>query len=187
MKLSLRSMLFAAMFAALTAVGAFIKFPIPPYPVPMTLQTAFVYMAGLLLPPSAAFFSQLVYVLIGLIGVPVFANGGGLGYIFDPTFGYLLAFMAAAPLFSLMASRTLYKGKKWRFILGGFGVILMVQLIGVAYMALISSVHLAKPLELSRAIYLVYIFLPLDLVKLLLVSLLSVQLKKRAPRLFLNA
>ena len=187
MKLSLRAMLFAAMFAALTAVGAFIKFPIPPYPVPMTLQTAFVYLAGLLLPPSAALFSQLIYVLIGLIGVPVFANGGGIGYIFDPTFGYLLAFVAAAPLLSMVASRTLYQGKKWLFVLGGFGVILLVQLCGVAYMSLISSVHLAKPLALSRAIYLIYIFLPLDVIKLLLASLLSAQLKKRAPRLFLNS
>ncbi len=187
MKLSLRTMLFAAMFAALTAVGAFIKFPIPPYPVPMTLQTAFVYLAGLLLPPSAAFFSQLSYVLIGLIGIPVFTNGGGIGYIFDPTFGYLLAFLAAAPLISLVASRTLYRGKKWLFVLGGFGVILLVQLLGVAYMALISSAYLAKPIALSRAIYLIYIFLPLDLVKLLLVTLLGSQLKKRAPRLFLNA
>ncbi len=187
MKLSLRTMLFAAMFAALTAVGAFIKFPIPPYPVPMTLQTAFVYLAGLLLPPSAAFFSQLIYVLIGMIGIPVFANGGGIGYIFDPTFGYLLAFIAAAPLLSKTASLTLYRGKKMSFILGGFLIILLVQLCGVGYMALISSAYLAKPLALSRAVYLVYIFLPLDLLKLMLASLLGAQLRKRAPSLFLNA
>ena len=184
MKLPLRSMLFAAMFAALTAVGAFMKFPIPPYPVPMTLQTAFVYLAGILLPPSAAFFSQLIYIMIGLIGVPVFANGGGLGYIFDPTFGYLLAFLLAAPLMNIAASRTLYRGKNWMFALLGFGIILLVQLIGVSYMALISSVYLAKPLAMSRAVYLVYIFLPLDLIKLLLATILGAQLKKRAPQLF---
>ena len=70
------------------------------------------------------------------------------------------------------------------FALLGFGIILLVQLIGVSYIALISSIYLAKPLAMSRAVYLVYIFLPLDLIKLLLATILGAQLKKRAPQLF---
>jgi len=186
MKLQLRTMLFAAMFAALTAVGAFIKIPIFPYPVPITLQTAFVYLCGLLLPPKAALFSQLTYVLLGLVGIPVFTGGGGIGYVLNPTFGYLLAFVFAAPLMSKLARGTLYqpRPRKLRFALGGAAILLLVQLCGVGYMALISAVYLGQPLPLSRAVYLVYIFLPLDLIKLALVAPLSLQLRRRAPSLF---
>lgn len=184
MKSNLRMLLFAAMFTALTAVGAFIKIPIPPYPVPLTLQTAFVYLCGLLLPPMGAFWAQLTYVLLGLAGIPVFAGGGGVSYVLYPTFGYLLAFLFAAPLLSLLERITLYKGRRLRFALGGVAIILLVQLAGVAYMALISSVYLAQPLSLSRAVYLFYIFLPLDLLKFALAAALAPQLRRRAPSLF---
>ena len=184
MKLPLRTLLFAAMFTALTAVGAFIKIPVPPYPVPLTLQTAFVYLCGLLLPPAGAFFAQLTYVLLGLLGIPVFTGGGGIGYVLHPTFGYLLGFLAAAPAVSLLSRSTLYRGCRLPFALGGLAVVLLMQLAGVGYMALISSAYSAQPLPLSRAVYLVYIFLPLDLFKFALAALLGAQLRRRAPSLF---
>lgn len=184
MKLNLRTMLFAAMFTALTAIGAFIRIPIPPYPVPMTLQTAFIFLAGLLLPVRAAFLSQVAYVLLGLIGIPIFTSGGGFSYVLNPTFGYLLAFLFCAPLTRYVAEKTLFKGKRLRFALGGTAVILAVQICGVAYMAFISYVYLASPLPFSRALYFVLIFLPLDMFKLFLASLLSIQLRKRVPSLF---
>ena len=80
----------------MTAVGAFIKIPIP-Y-IPFTLQIVPVYLAGALLGPRLGMLSQLCYVAIGLIGVPVFAEGGGFGYVFKPTFGYLLGYIAGAYL-----------------------------------------------------------------------------------------
>ncbi|WP_312753837.1 biotin transporter BioY [Rummeliibacillus suwonensis] len=89
-----KTIAFAALFTALTAVGAFIKIPIP-Y-IPFTLQILFVYMAGALLGPKIGFISQLSYVLIGLVGVPVFTEGGGPSYIFKPTFGYLIGFVLGA-------------------------------------------------------------------------------------------
>lgn len=187
MKTNLRTLLIAAMFTALTALGAFIKIPIPPYPVPMTLQTAFIFLAGLLLPTRAAFLSQAAYVLLGLIGIPVFTNGGGIGYVLDPTFGYLLSFLFCAPLMSTLSQNTLYRGRRLRFALGSAGVIIAVQLCGVAYMALISSVYLSTPLPISRAIYLVLIFLPLDMLKLFIAALLSSQLHRRLPKLFVMA
>lgn len=183
-KLNIRTMLFAAMFTALTAIGAFIKIPIPPYPVPMTLQTAFIYLAGLLLPVRAAFLSQAAYVLLGLIGIPIFTSGGGFSYVLNPTFGYLLAFLFCAPLTRCLAEQTLFKGQRIRFALGGISIILAVQICGVAYMAFISYAYLASPLSFSRALYFVLIFLPLDMIKFFLASLLSLQLRKRVPSLF---
>ena len=89
-----RTISYVALFTALTAIGAFIKIPIP-Y-IPFTLQILAVYLAGALLGPRLGMLSQLCYVLIGLIGVPVFAEGGGFGYIFKPTFGYLLGYILGA-------------------------------------------------------------------------------------------
>ena len=81
-----------ALFAALIAVGAFIKIPIP-Y-IPLTLQTLFTMLAGLMLGGRLGAISVCVYVAIGLAGLPVFTQGGGQMYVLKPTFGYLIGFSA---------------------------------------------------------------------------------------------
>lgn len=184
MRTHTRQMILAALFTALTAIGAFIKIPIPPYPIPMTLQTAFIFLSGLLLPAKTAFFSQLAYVLLGLIGIPIFTNGGGFGYLLDPTCGYLFAFLALAPACSVLAQHTLYRGKHALYYIGAGLLIVLLQLCGVLYMALISAVYLHAPLPFARAVYLVYIFIPLDIVKLIVATALATQLRKRLPRYF---
>lgn len=88
-----------AMFALLTALGAHVAVPLGVTPIPMTLQTLFVLLAGALLGPVAGASSQLLYLSLGVAGVPVFAMGGaGLPWIFGPTGGYLMAFPLAAAL-----------------------------------------------------------------------------------------
>lgn len=95
---SIRELTAGGLFAALIAAGAFIKITLPVEPMPMhfTLQWFFVLLAGLLLNKRLAGASVGVYLLIGLVGVPVFASGGGPSYLIRPTFGYLLGFAAAA-------------------------------------------------------------------------------------------
>ena len=83
-----------SLFASLTSIGAFIKIPLPV--VPFTLQILFVFLAGCLLGSKKGMMSQLLYVGIGLIGIPVFASGGGPEYVLKPTFGYLIGFIVAA-------------------------------------------------------------------------------------------
>lgn len=180
MKNKLREMTFAAVFTALTAIGAFIQFYIPPYPVPMTMQTAFIFLAGLLLSRRGAFFSQLTYVLLGLAGIPIFTRGGGIGYIFDPTFGYLLAFLFAAPAISIIAQKTLYKGRTVLYALFGFLIIAAIQICGVLYMLHIAGVAMAP----EQAWYLFFIYLPLDIVKFIVMTALALQLRKRLSYLF---
>jgi biotin transport system substrate-specific component len=83
------------LFAALTAAGAWVE--IPNSPVPFTLQTLFVLLAGALLGARAGAASMLVYLGAGAIGLPVFSSFGfGLARLIGPTGGYLLAFPAAA-------------------------------------------------------------------------------------------
>ncbi len=71
--LSLRGMVYAALFGAVTAVGAYIAIPLPL--VPITMQTFFVSLAPAVLGGALGAMSQVVYVLLGLIGLPVFAGG----------------------------------------------------------------------------------------------------------------
>ena len=89
MNIRTKDLTLAALFSALIAVGAFIKIPF--FIVPITLQTLFVVLSGLVLERKFAVLSVIVYLMIGLAGFPVFANGGGINYIFSRTFGDLVA------------------------------------------------------------------------------------------------
>lgn len=85
----------AMLFAALTAAGAQIE--IPNSPVPFTLQTFFVLLAGAILGPRVGALSMLAYLGAGALGLPVFSSFGfGVARLLGPTGGYLLAFPVAA-------------------------------------------------------------------------------------------
>ena len=86
------------LFAALMAAGAYIKIAIPigPFVVNFTLQIFVALLAGFLIGPRLGAFSVLIYLAVGLMGVPVFAAGGGPAYLLRPTFGFLLGFVFAA-------------------------------------------------------------------------------------------
>ena len=88
------SLILAALFSGLTALGAFLRIPFPP--VPFTLQVLLVLLSGLLLGSRTGMASQGVYILLGLAGLPIFAGGGGVTYILSPTFGYILSYPFAA-------------------------------------------------------------------------------------------
>ena len=83
-----RDLIYCALFAALTAIGAFIHFQF--MHATITLQCFFTAMAGLLLGARLGALSQALYVGLGLVGLPIFAAGGGFSYVFNPTFGFLL-------------------------------------------------------------------------------------------------
>lgn len=81
-------------FTTLTAVSAKLKIEIGP--IPITMQTFSVLLSGALLGSKRAFFSQLIYLLFGLLGIPWFSRGGGIQYVLSPTFGYIIGFTFAS-------------------------------------------------------------------------------------------
>ncbi len=90
----LRMTVYASLFAALIAAGAFIAIPIGP--VPIVLQNMFVLLAGIILGSRWGLACVSVYLLMGALGFPVFAGGtGGIGRLFGPTGGYLLSYLPA--------------------------------------------------------------------------------------------
>jgi biotin transport system substrate-specific component len=103
-RLTTRDLVLAALFAALTAVSAWIWAPVFGV-VPFTLQVLFVLMAGLVLGARLGALSMLVYLTLGLFA-PVYAGGtSGLGVLFGPTGGYLWGFVLAAGLVGVLATR----------------------------------------------------------------------------------
>jgi biotin transport system substrate-specific component len=91
-------------FTLLTAFSAHASVLLPGTPVPVSLQTLVVLMSGLLLGPALGASAQMLYLAAGAAGLPVFAMGMGLPYLFGPTGGYLLAFPAAAAIAGAVAA-----------------------------------------------------------------------------------
>ena len=96
-----RTMVLCAMFVVLIAAGAWIKIPVPV--VPFTLQYLFTMLAGILLGGRRGALAVCVYLALGLAGLPIFAQGGGLSYLLQPSFGYLIGFAAGAFVTGTMA------------------------------------------------------------------------------------
>jgi biotin transport system substrate-specific component len=139
---STRQLAAVSLFAALTAIGAFIKIPLP-Y-VPFTLQILFVFLAGSLMGSKRGVQSQLVYVGIGLAGLPVFTQGGGIGYLLQPTFGYLLGYIIAAYVIGWVIER-ISKPQTVHFIIANCLGLLVVYLLGVPYLYLALNTWLGVP------------------------------------------
>ena len=98
---SIKEMGRIALFAALISILAFVIIPLPFSPVPVSGQSLGVMLAGLFLKPKAAVMSILIYILMGVIGIPVFSGGtSGPGILLGPTGGYIWGFIIGAYLIS---------------------------------------------------------------------------------------
>ncbi len=136
-----------ALFAALVAVGAFIKIPIP-Y-IPLTLQTLFVALAGILLGGRFGAVSVLVYLAIGLAGLPVFTQGGGLMYVLKPTFGYLIGFVAEAYITGTIVHKT-ETPSFMRLLAASLLGIAVLYLFGMVYYFMISHLYLGTNITIRN-------------------------------------
>lgn len=174
LKISTRDMILVAMFAALIAVGAFIKIPVGP--VPITLQLLFTTLAAVLLGWRLGALSTLVYLLIGLVGFPIFTGGGGISYVFNPTFGFLIAFIFGTALTGYLTEKMkkLSVIKLFAASYAGLGVI---YLIGVSYFYFIMNFYLGKQISVYSSIMTCFVvFIPGDICKCLITSIAGVKL-----------
>ncbi|MDW7731520.1 MAG: biotin transporter BioY [Methanolobus sp.] len=161
----IKKMALASLFAALIAVGAYVKIPIPFSPVPITLQVFFIFLAGAILGARWGTLSVIVYMLLGIIGLPVFSGGSsGLGILLGPTGGYLISFVIAAFLIGTLCEK---KGTSnvllnAMFMLAGLCVIYGL---GTSYLAYAASITIENAIKLG-----VLPFLPADILKIALAS-----------------
>lgn len=162
-------LILAALFAALTAVGAFLQLPLGA--MSFTLQFLFTALAGVLLGPKWGALSQLVYVCLGLAGLPVFTRGGGPGYVFQPSFGFLLGLVPAAWAVGMLADGGT---RPLRTALSAIAGDAVLYLVGLPYMYLILNVYLGKDMSfLSVLVMGMLVYLPGDILKLTAAVLLS--------------
>ena len=160
----LRKLLLTAIFAALTAAGAFVHIGT------ITLQVFFACVAGLLLGPVWGTVSQGLYVLLGLLGLPVFTQGGGLLYVAQPTFGFLLGLLPLAAVTGYLS-----KCPRIPLFLCALGGLLAMYAVALPYF----YVATGQVLPLTELLVTACVpYLPFDGLKLLTACLLI----KRFPR-----
>jgi len=174
MKIKTRDMILVSLFSALMAVGAIFKVPLPS--VPFSLQPFFCALAGLLLGSRLGALSQIIYCALGLAGLPVFTQGGGFSYIFNPSFGYIIGFIAGTYVIGKV-SEVLKKINLRNSIISVMSGLAVIYMIGVPYMYLIINFYNKKPMTMLAAISVGFFpFIFKDIVMYLLVSVIAVRI-----------
>jgi biotin transport system substrate-specific component len=164
-----------ALFTALTAVLA--QFSIPIGPVPISLATLAVYLAGGILGAAGGAASQAVYVLLGAVGVPVYAGfSGGAGVLAGPTGGYLVGYVVCAWIVGVLGSR--FRRKTVPLVLAMILGTTALYFLGTVWFLFVTKRGLWESLTLC-----VFPFLPGDAAKIVVSALLAPQLGKVFDRM----
>lgn len=132
-----------SLFVTLIIAGAFIKIPVPV--VPFTLQFLFTMLAAIFLGGRLGSLSVIVYMILGLVGVPVFSSGGGLGYVLVPSFGYIIGFIIG----TYVEGTLLEKKERLSYgsiLICNFINLIIVYLTGMAYYYLVCNYVLGTPI-----------------------------------------
>lgn len=145
-RIKVQDLVICALFSALIAIGAFLQITIPTQPMPMhfTLQYYFSILAGFLLGGKKGLCSVLIYLLIGLVGIPIFASGGGPAYLIRPTFGFLLGFAFNSGIIGYLTDKWPVH-KIWQFLLVATLGYAAYYLSGMIYFYLISNYVIDVP------------------------------------------
>ena len=178
--MKVKGMILAALFAAVTAVLAQISVPVPVSAVPFSLGIVGVYLSGALLAPKEALISQLIYILLGVVGLPVFSQfRGGFSVLAGPTGGYLFVY----PVMALIISAICAKAKKRSFpvlLVSMLPALAVCYTAGSLWLAFISGITVPAAFAAGALPFIIP-----DIVKIILSSLLAAALY-RALRKQLN-
>lgn len=161
----------AALMAAVTAVAAQIVVPL--FPVPFTLQVFAVVLAGLLLGPRYGALSMSIYLLVGAVGLPVFAGlSGGIGIILGPTGGYLLSYPVAAAVAGFAAYAAVNAVRRRALtssFLAGSAALAVIYAFGVVWLMVVTRLPFVVALAQGVLPFVVF-----DLIKVGLAALVAV-------------
>lgn len=164
-----------ALAAAMMAVGGFIKINV--FAVPFTLQTFFICFIAVLLDVKKSTAAVGIYIVLGLIGVPVFVNGGGFSYVLQPSFGYIIGF-----LLGTLTAGLILKNKKdnmFNSIAACCAALVVIYVFGSVYFYLLSKFYLNSDKGIWYIIvYCVLVFIPSDLTFACLACLAALKIKK---------
>ncbi len=131
-KVQTKNMVLCALFAAVTAVLSQLAVPLPFTPVPINLATLSVLVAGGLLGPLYGAISLTIYVVMGAVGLPVFAQfSGGAAIVVGPTGGYIIGYIAVAFVTGLLVNRL--PQKLWGIVVAMIAGSLTLYTLGTAW------------------------------------------------------
>ncbi len=176
-----RELILTALSIALITLGAYIKITL--FVVPFTLQLLMVMIIALTFGYKVGFLSTSIYTIMGLVGLPVFSSGGGLGYIASPGFGYILGFVLAAFIIGFLAGGDKISGSQKTVLLKTFSVtliaLMLVYLMGISYWYLLGHFFVPKfKMEIFDLVYKgAIIFMPKDLFLCFVASVVAPKLK----------
>ncbi|WP_304969755.1 biotin transporter BioY [Romboutsia ilealis] len=170
MKLKTNELIICSLFASLTAILTQISIPLPM--VPLTMQIFAVTLCGLVLGKRLGFISQIIYVLLGAIGLPVFSKfGGGIGIILGPTGGFILSF----PIVAFVVGYFCEKFKSTiGIMLGMIFSLLISYIIGTIQFCIVTNSDFVKGLTIC-----VIPFIIVDIIKLSLATVVGKSILKR--------
>lgn len=169
-----KSLAKSAVFVVLMILAAYIKIPF--FPVPLTFQTVVAVLAGLLLGPKYGTASIGVYVIMGLLGLPVFTGGGGIVYVVQVTFGYLIGFIFAAFVAGIFRGQGELKISRAIFAaIAGFFV---NYLIGIPYFIMIWKYYLSNGGLWEAVLTYNILYMPKDLVLSVLAAIIAQRVNK---------
>ncbi|MEW9700924.1 biotin transporter BioY [Paenibacillus sp. SI8] len=180
MKLTLRGIVFSALFAAILVLFSFVSIPLGFTPVPITLQTLAVMLAGGLLGARYGFLSMALVVVLTAIGFPLLHGTGGLSVILGPTGGFILIWPFAAGLIGLVMPRIRLQGA-----MGYVAAFVVLELFGSLFLYVAGVpwlMHKVPTLTFSKAMFnACYPFLPGDAVKAVVAALIIAPVRQVFP------
>jgi len=160
------------LFALLTALGALMRVHLPGTPVPATLQTLFVLIAGGVGGVFVGLASQILYMALGFCGLPFFAGSAAFGTIaLTPTLGYLVGFVLAAAFMGLAGRR---KSSIWVWVLKGLAATAIIYVCGIAHLTIFTGGDISTAALMGAAP-----FIPWDVMKVIIAALVITGLNRR--------
>lgn len=157
---------------AIICISAYISFPLPFTPAMITAQTIAINLVALVLTPKQSFLVVLLYMFLGVFGLPVFSGGtSGFGKLFGPTGGFILGFLVIAPLMSYLKGKN-NSFKRYLFVTIFVGMTVLYAF-GAIYMSIVQKISIIAALSLA-----VFPFIVGDILKCCLSSYIAAKLNK---------
>lgn len=159
-----RKLAMTAVVAALMCLAGMMLRWVSPVLVPFSVLPVLVFISGIILEAEYAAMAMVVYLVLGLFGLPVFSSApfGGFGYILKPTFGFLLGYIFAA----YITGKVYREGSLWRAIVGVLAGLVTVYLFGLSYLYFILSWVLHRSTSVEGVLMIGFVpFILGDLIK----------------------
>lgn len=177
MKFTAKELTLTGLFTAITVMLAQFRLDLPFSPVPITFSLVGVFLSAILLSTKCSFFSQLVYILLGICGLPVFSGfSGGIGVLAGAKGGYIISYPFIVLVIGVILHR---KHTVSRIALFGTQIIglLICYTLGTAWLAYVTGASPAAAITSG-----VIPFLPMDIVKIILTGLVGYELRRSLIR-----